>query len=327
MSQIRDASPGTQASRAKRRLSIAPAYLFLVVLLAVAALSQPRFLTVTSLRNTLIQSTALGIVAVGQTMVILTSGIDLSVGATISLSNVLAAVLMQRYPGGMTWILPLCLGAGLAIGLVNGVAIAYGRLVPFIITLAVGTMVQGLTLAILSQPGGLVTAQLRVLARGSLGLVPLPIILLVALYIVVTLILTRTPYGLSVYAVGGNENSARLSGIRTKRVLLSVYLLSSLLAAAAGVFLAARIGSGDPRVGDPFSLDAITAAILGGTSLFGGVGTLPGTLAGVLIIGVLSTVLNMNNISPFYQWIVKGLILIIALTVDFWRKVQRREKG
>ncbi len=327
MSQTRETSPGKPVPRARRKLSISAVYPFLLALFVLAALSQPKFLTVASLRNTLIQSTALGITSVGQTLVILTSGIDLSVGSTISLSNVLAAVLMQRYPGGIAWIVPFCLGAGMAIGLINGVAVAYGRLIPFMITLAVGTVVEGLTLAIQSQPGGLVTAQLRVLARGSLGPVPLPIILLAAIYLAVTFILKRTPYGLSIYAVGGNESSARLSGIRTARVLLSVYVISGVLAAAAGVFLAARIGSGDPLVGQPFSLDAITAAVLGGTSLFGGVGTLPGTLAGVLIIGALSTILNLNNTSPFYQWIVKGLILIVALAVDFWRKARGTEKG
>jgi len=226
---------------------------------------------------------------------------------------------MKPYPDRVFEIVVLCLASGLLIGLANGLAIAYLRLNPFIITLATGIIIQGLTLGIMYQPGGLVTPDFVKIAKISIGPIPYAFFYIIILYLVGTYILRRTPFGLSIYAIGGNETSARLSGIRTKRVLIYVYMISGFMASLAGLFIASRIGSGDPIVGDPFSLDSITAAVLGGTSIFGGVGTLIGGLAGAFIITILSTILNLNNISPFYQWIAKGITLIAALAIDLWR--------
>jgi len=305
-------------------LRIGPVYYALVTILAIGTISQPTFLTLRSVRNILVSATPWSIATIGQTVVILTAGIDLSVGPVISMTNVIAADLMKKYPEQAILIILLCLAAGLMVGIVNGLAVAYLRLNPFIITLATGTAVQGLALEIMYQPSGMVTSGFRQVSRGTLGPIPYAVGYLLILYLVGSYILKRTPYGLSIYAVGGNETSARLSGIRTKRILLSVYAISGLLATCAGLFIASRIGSGDPLVGEPYALDSITAAVLGGASLFGGVGDLWGGLAGALIIAILSTLLNMNNINPFYQWIIKGAILIGALAIDFFRKGGRQ---
>jgi ribose transport system permease protein len=317
---IQRAETGNMHRRKKNVfLKIGPVYYALILLCVVGTITQPTFISLRNFRNILISGTPLAIVTIGQSLTLLTAGIDLSIGSVISLTNTLAAFLMKPYPDLVFEIVLLCLASGLLIGLVNGLAIAYLRLNPFIITLAIGIIVQGITLGIMYQPGGLVTAGFGKISNISIGPIPYAVFYIIFLYLIGAYILKRTPFGLSIYAIGGNEISARLSGIRTKRVLIFVYMISGFTASLAGLFIASRIGSGDPIVGDPFSLDSITAAVLGGTSLFGGVGTLTGGLAGAFIITILSTTLNLNNISPFYQWIAKGITLIAALAIDLWR--------
>lgn len=303
---------------------IGPVYYALALLFLIGAISHSALLNERSLRNIVVSSTPLCIATVGQTLTMLTAGIDLSIGSVISLTNVVAAFLMRQNPEHVVSIVVLCLAIGVALGALNGFAVAYMRLNPFILTLATGIVVQGLALEIMYQPGGLVTRSFRMVARGTFGPFPYSVFYLLFLYVIGAYIIKRTTYGLSIYAVGGNELSSHLSGIRTKRVKASVYIISGFLASCSGLFLSSRIGSGDPLVGEPYSLDSITAAILGGVSLFGAVGDLWGGLAGAMIIGTLSTILNLNNISTFYQWIIKGCILIAALALDLWRK---RGKG
>jgi ribose transport system permease protein len=291
-----------------------------LLLILIGAISQSAFLNERSLRNILVSSTPLSIATVGQTLTMLTAGIDLSIGSVVSLTTVVAAFLMRQYPNDVVAIVLLCMVTGVAVGTLNGLAVGYLRLNPFILTLAAGIVVQGLALEIMYQPGGLVTRGFQIVARGTIGPVPYSFFYLLFLYLMGTYVLKRTTYGLSIYAVGGNELSAHLSGIRSKRVTASVYIISGFLASCGGLFIASRIGSGDPLVGEPYSLDSITAAILGGVSLFGAVGDLWGGLAGAMIIGILSTMLNLNNISSFYQWIFKGVILIAALALDLRHK-------
>lgn len=297
-----------------------PVYAVLIALIVFAGIYQPRFLTWTVIRNTLVQSTGLGLSAVGQTFVMLTGGIDLSIGPVISLTNSLAADILSQNADALWLVVIVTLAIGLVVGLLNGFAVAYGRLNAFIFTFALGSVLQGLSFEVLYQPGGLVTPALRSIARGSLGPIPLPIIYLVVIFLMAWYVLRRTIYGLRIYAIGGNPDSASLSGVPTRRIIVSVYVISSLCAALAGLFLAARVGSGDPLLGEPFTLDSVTAAAVGGTSLFGGIGGVIGTLAGTLILGILSVILNLSGISSFYQWVVKGLILILALAIDVGKK-------
>ncbi len=315
-----------ESQSAPRRLlrilgGIGPVYYALVALILVAYYTEPVILTERSIRNIIIGSTALGIVTIGQTLTMLVAGIDLSIGSVMSLITVIAAVQMRDHPDKVGEIVLLCLGVGLGVGIVNGIGTAYLKINPLIFTLASGTAIQGWALHILYSPGGRVTREFREVARGMwTDSIPNAAIYLLVLYGVGWFILRHTAFGQSIYAVGGNEDSARLSGLHTQRIKLTVYALSGVLASLGGLFLVGRIGSGDPLVGEPFTLDSITAAVLGGTSLFGGVGGLWGGLAGVFIFGLLSTMLNLNNVSSFYQWILKGAILIGALAVNFLRR-------
>ncbi len=317
----------TKSLRRPRRSligKIRPVYYALILLCAIGIITQPNFLTLRNVRNIILSTTPWAIATIGQTLALISAGIDLSIGPVISLTNTVAAFLMKIYPEQMIGIVFLCVSFGLLVGLVNGFAIARLRLNPFIFTLASGTVIQGVTLGIMYQPGGLVTEEFLKVSRAAIGPVPFAVFYLLILYLVGSFILKRSLFGLSIYAIGGNETSARLSGIRVQRVLIGVYTLSGFLASLAGLFIASRIGSGDPLVGDPISLDTITAAVLGGTSLFGGVGDLVGGLAGSFFIGTLSTTLNLNNVSPFYQWIVKGFTLIGALAIDLVMQARRK---
>jgi len=306
--------------------NIGPVYYALLVLIIIGAATQPSFTTIRNVRNIIISTTPWAIASIGQTMALLTGGIDLTIGSIISLTNTLAAFLMKQSPDQVLGIVLLCIASGTFIGFINGLGVAYLRLNPFIFTLATGIATQGITLAIMYQPGGLVTEEFLKVSRANIGQIPVAFLYIIVIYAICWFFLHKTPFGLSVYAIGGNEAAARLSGIRVNRTKLAVYTISGFLAALAGLFIASRIGSGDPIVGEPISLDTITASVLGGTSLFGGVGGLVGSLSGSFFIGILSTTLNLNNVSPFFQWVIKGLILIIALILDLWRKSSNRQK-
>jgi len=305
--------------------NIGPVYYALFILIIIGIISQPTFTSVRNLRNIIITTTPWAIASIGQTMVLLTAGIDLSLGSVISLTNTVAALLMKQNPEMMLAIVALCIISGTFVGFINGIGIAYLNLNPFILTLATSVATQGITLAIMYQPGGLVTELFLKVSRAELGPIPVALLYILFFYLLGWFVLRKTPFGLDVYAVGGNEAAARLSGIRTKRVKLAVYTISGFLAALAGLFIASRIGSGDPLVGNTMATDTITASVLGGTSLFGGVGGLIGSLMGSFFIGTLSSTLNLNNVSPYIQWIVKGLMLIVALALDLWQKGNHRK--
>ena len=326
MKNSKTLSPSRESKGLLQALSnIGPVYYALVILIIIGVVSQPTFTSVRNARNIIISTTPWAITAIGQTMVLLTAGIDLSLGSIISLTNTLAAFLMKQSPEQMVAIVFLCIASGIVVGFINGVGVAYLKLNPFIFTLATGIVTQGITLAIMYQPGGLVTDQFLKISRASIGPIPAALFYILILYAMGWFLLKMTPLGLAIYAVGGNETAARLSGIDTKRIKLAVYTISGFLASLAGLFIASRIASGDPIVGDPISLDTITASVLGGTSLFGGIGGLIGSLSGSFFIGILSSTLNLNNVSPFLQWIIKGLMLIIALALDLWQKPGKRK--
>jgi len=306
--------------RLTRLLEGAGNTVFLVLLIAAAVAIEPVLLNERAIRNVLTTASPLMLVAAGQALVMLTGGIDLSVGSVLSLANVLAAGLMQKSPELAPLIVLGCLAAGLLVGLVNGWLVAYARLNPLIITLAVAMAVQGLTLQIMNQPSGLVTPGFREIARATLGPVPTAAIVLALLFVCLAAYLRQTPSGLALFAVGGNEAGARVSGLPTRRLKLAVYAASGLLASCAGLLLASRVGSGDPLIGEPYSLDSITAAVLGGTSLVGGVINLAGTFVATVLLTMINTLLNLKGISPFFQWIVKGVILIAALALDLLRR-------
>jgi ribose/xylose/arabinose/galactoside ABC-type transport system permease subunit len=285
---------------------------FILLCLALTLLSD-RFLTPSNLLNVLRQATINGIIAVGMTCVILTAGIDLSVGSTLALSTVVAASLMQEgLPVALAMAAGLALGT--AVGLVNGLIIAQARVPPFVVTLGMMTIGRGLALTytqgrpITGLPEGF-----RFIGAGFLGPVPMPIVIFAVVFASGYFGLTRTVIGESVYALGDNPVAARLAGIRTSRIIMLVYAVSGLLSALAGLILVARLNSAQPTAGLGFEFDAIAAVVVGGTSFAGGEGGLLGTLLGVLIIQVLNNGLNLLNVSPLWEGVVKGVVIALAL--------------
>ncbi|MCF6093786.1 ribose ABC transporter permease [Microaerobacter geothermalis] len=282
----------------------------------ILSILEPRFLTVSNLFNVVRQVSINAILAFGMTFVILTGGIDLSVGSILALVGALVAGMMT---GGIDPVLAVIagIGVGAILGGINGVLVAKGKLAPFIVTLATMTIYRGLTLVYTEgRPITGLPDEFRFLGRGELLGIPVPIILTFLLFILLLIVMEKTTFGRRVYALGGNEEAARLSGIKTNRSKIWVYVISGMTAAVSAIILTSRLNSAQPTAGFAFELDAIAAVVLGGTSLAGGYGTLGGTLIGALIIGILDNGLNLLNVSSFYQQVVKGLVILIAVLLD-----------
>jgi ribose transport system permease protein len=296
------------------------ALLALLLVGAFAAVRYERFLTEENLTNVLRQQSMLGLVALGMTFVILTGGIDLSVGALVAVAGVAAASLAGQ---GVVVALVAGVGIGAALGLTNGLFIAKARIQPFIVTLAMMIAARGAALLYTNEKSVGVGPQalgFRQLARGEvyLGLfsVPYPVVALALAFVVGGLMLNYTRFGRHVYALGDNEEASRLMGLNVGRVTLGVYVLSGALAGLAGVLDAARLGSGRPVAGVGWELDAIAAVVVGGTLLTGGQGGVGSTLVGVLLLGVILNVLTQENISPWWQLVLRGVILLAVVIVQ-----------
>jgi ribose transport system permease protein len=279
----------------------------------VLSLLSDRFLTVGNLTNVLRQSTINLIIAIGMTYVILTAGIDLSVGAVLALSTVVTADLLQRgVPVLPTVILGLVLGG--VLGFSNGLLISRLKVPPFVATLGMMTVARGLALTYTQ--GRPITGMpdiFRYLGTGYLGPIPMPIIIAGITFLAGYILLTRTRMGMYIYALGNNPVAAHYTGIATSNYITFVYVLAGSLAALAGMILVARLDSAQPTAGISYEFDAIAAVVVGGTSFAGGVGSLMGTLLGVLVISVLNNGLNLLNVSSFYQPVVTGVVIALAL--------------
>ena len=292
----------------------------LIVLMAAVAVMSPSFLTVDNLLNILRQTSINAVIAVGMTYVILSGGIDLSVGSVLAFCGAVCAWLVA---GDLSiWLaIPFSLLLGAGLGAVNGIVIGTGGVQPFVATLVAMTMLRGATLVftdgrpITTGTGAAADAFWSVGGGYLLG-IPVPVVVAAVVFAVCGLVLTRTRFGRYTYAVGGNEVVARLSGIRVNLEKTTIYALSGLLAALAGVILTARLESAQPTAGAGYELDAIAAVVVGGTSLSGGKGTLFGTLVGALIIGVLNNALNLMDVSSYYQMIAKGAVILLAVLAD-----------
>jgi ribose transport system permease protein len=284
-----------------------------VILCLVLSLLSDRFLTWTNALNVLRQSSINGIIAVGMTMVILTRGIDLSVGAVLALSSVVTADLLQMgLPVPLAILVGLALGA--TLGSASGLLVSRLRIPPFIATLGLMTVSRGLALTYTQgMPITALPASFNFLGAGSLGPIPMPIILAAVIFLAGHFLLTRTNLGQYIYALGDNPVAARLSGISTRKVTFFVYALTGFLAALAGMILAGRLDSAQPTAGYGYEFDAIAAVVVGGTSLAGGEGTLFGTLVGALLIGVLNNGLNLLNVPSLWEQVVKGVVIALAL--------------
>lgn len=285
---------------------------FVLLCLGLSALSD-RFLTLSNGINVLRQSTTNGIISVGMTFVILTAGIDLSVGSLLALTSVVTADLLQK-----GWGVPQAVPTGLALGgfmgLINGLIITKTKIPPFIATLGMMTFARGAALTyVQGRPVTGLTESFLFIGKGYLGPVPMPIIIAAIVFILGYVLLSRTKAGEYIYAIGDNKEAARLSGVSIDRYTGLVYAICGFLTALSGIILTARLNSAQPSSGVGYEFDAIAAVVVGGTSLAGGEGRLGGTLLGVLIIEVLNNGLNLLNVSSFWQPVVKGVVIALAL--------------
>jgi ribose/xylose/arabinose/galactoside ABC-type transport system permease subunit len=276
----------------------------------------PFFLTVSNLLNVAEQAAIIAIVAVGMTFVIITGGIDLSVGSVLAFAGVvMASVLHLEVPVPLA--LAVALGTGLCCGLVNGALITVGRLPPFIATLGMMSVARGTALMFTEgRPVSGFSGGFRSLATGELLGIPVSVVIMVGVYVVAHFVLTRTKLGRYTYAIGGNEEAALLSGVNVRLYKAAVYGLSGMLSGLAAVLLTARLNSAQPIAGMMYELDAIAATVIGGTSLLGGEGTVVGTLIGALIMAVLRNGLNILGVSSFVQQVVIGSVIIAAVLLD-----------
>ncbi|MCU1531467.1 MAG: Monosaccharide-transporting ATPase [Arthrobacter sp.] len=291
----------------------------LVVLIALVALMiviAPNFASVNNLLNIARSISINAILAAGMTFVILAAGIDLSVGSILAVSGVASVMTgMAGFPAPVAILVGVLTGA--VCGLINGVLSAYLSLAAFIVTLGTMTFLRGLAYTMTDgQPIVSNTLNFRDIGNGYIAGIPIPVVIMVIVYIVAWFVLERTRYGRHVYAVGGNAEAARLAGINVKRIITSVYIIAGACAGLAGVIFSARVVSAQPTAGTGYELDAIAAVVLGGTSLIGGRGRIYGTLIGSIILGVLSTGLILMNVQFFTQLLIKGLVIILAVAID-----------
>jgi ABC-type sugar transport system ATPase subunit/ribose/xylose/arabinose/galactoside ABC-type transport system permease subunit len=311
LSRVRPRAP----ARWDPRWAVVGVYAVLLAVLLSAGMMSPTFRTPANLETVLRQAVPLGLVSVGQTICIISGGIDLSVSSVITVTALMGAVLMN---GRSEMIVPAAaavLSVGVLVGLVNSALVVVVRLPAFIATLGTMSILRGVALGYTKVPVGLTAPEVRWLVDGRVLGVPVPVLILLGVCAAGTGALRATAFGRHLYAVGGNVDLARLSGIATGRVRTASFLISSLAAALAGFYLVSRMGVGDVQIGPGFEFDSITAAVVGGTSLAGGRGSIVGTLAGVLIIIVLNNFMNQLNVNWWYQQVVKGIIILLAVSI------------
>ncbi|UQN15067.1 ABC transporter permease [Gulosibacter sp. ACHW.36C] len=293
--------------------------IFALVLLYLS-IAAPNFLTIDNLINVVRQSSIIGIIALGMTFIMITSGIDLSVGSVVGIAGMVFAILAPA--SGTAFWLPMIagLGAGLFVGFLSAALVVWGKILPFLATLA--TMAIARTAALVITDGQVVSGlsgPAEWIGSGFIGPIPVPVIIFLLAAVVCDFVLSRTKFGSHVYAVGGNEESAQKVGISVPRVLFTVYLIGGVLAALGGLVLAGRLDSAAPTAGLTYELQVIAAVVIGGTNLFGGSGTIRGTVVGVLLLAVIMNGMNLLGISSYYQQGVQGLILALAVLLNRWK--------
>ena len=303
----------------KRNLGSIIALLIMCVLLS---FTTSTFLVANNLLSTLRNVCVNCLIAFGITCVLISGGIDLSVGSVAAASGVLAVRLANaNLPVAVCVIAALLFGA--LIGFCNGFVVSHTDLPPFIVTLSMQIVVRGVSYILTGgQPSQCANDTFNNLGAGNLGIIPIPVIIVIIAMIILMMIINKTAFGRHVYAVGGNREAARYAGVNVRWVQIRVFMMSGMCAALAGVVLAARLYSGQPNVGEGFERDAIAASVLGGTSMGGGVGTLGGTVIGVLIIGVLNNGMNLLKIDTYWQYVVKGAVILGAVYIDYIKRTR-----
>ena len=298
------------------QINIYRSVLILIVICIFASILSSSFLSVSNLFNVVKQITVAGIVGCGMTFVILTGGIDLSVGSIVGLAGAIAAGILVSTENVFLAILA-ALGIGIVCGAINGFFVAQCEIPPFIATLGMMTLLRGCVLVYTKgAPIAIKVDAYKFIGKGTILGVPVPILLLVILYLIAHYILNQTGFGRSIYALGGNKEAARLSGIRVKYSEWIVYIFNSLMSGIAAIVLTARLGSAQSTSGEGIEMDAIAAVILGGTSLSGGTGFVLPTVIGAMIMGIIDNILTLMNVNPHATNIVKGAVVLLAVMVD-----------
>lgn len=298
--------------------------LILLCMILLMSILNPNFLKVRNILNILRQISVTGVIACGVTIVIITSGIDLSSGSLVALTSVVVASF--AHPGKYPLFVPILVGliVGLAVGLLNGGLICKGKIPPFIATLGTMTSARGLALLYSNgRPIGNLSSQFEFIGGGTVLGIPLLIILFILVAIISNFILNKTKFGKNAFALGGNEKAAVVCGVNINKAKMLIYGYAGLLSGLAGIMLTARISAGQPSAGLGYEFDGIIAAVVGGTSLSGGIGTIPGTVIGAMIVGVLNNGLDLMNVSSYWQQILRGAIIVIAIIIDARRNKSR----
>ena len=304
----------------KENLGIIVAFLVLCVFLSVFPKTSGSFFTRQNIFNVLRQISTNLFLACGMTMVIILGGIDLSVGSIIALSGCISAGCVARYNLPLPIALLMGLLVGLLVGMFNGAVISKTTIPAFIVTLATMNIAKGLAYVYTGgSPVRVVTKEWQFLGAGYVGIFPTPVVILVIVLIITAIIMNKTKMGRHMYAVGGNQQAAEFSGIKVEKVKFFVHAFSGLMAGLAGIVLASRMYSGQPTAGDGAEMDAIAAVVVGGTSMAGGSGKIGGTIIGGLIIGVLNNGLNLLNVNSFWQYVVKGVVILLAVFLNYFR--------
>lgn len=315
LTRLRKRGPNERGPDAAATLRKYGAGVALILLLLFSSLQSDRFLQVDNILNVLRQISIVGVLALGMTFVIITAGIDLSVGSMLSVVVVYTADTVQTR-GVLPGVL-MALGLGAGLGLINGLGVAVGKVQPFVMTLGMLAFAKGIALIFTEgQPVAITNDAFLAFGNGRTLGIPNPAVVFLVLLVVCMFVLRGTVFGRSVYAVGSNEEAARLSGIAVRRTKCAVYVISGIMVGVAGVLYASQLGVGTPVAGDGKELDAIAATVVGGTSLFGGVGTAGGTFIGAAILGVLSNILNLSGVSPYVQYLFRGGLIVAAVLIQ-----------
>lgn len=309
----------------KENLGIIVAFLVLFLFLSVNPVTSASFLTSRNMFNVLRQISTNMFLACGMSMVIILGGIDLSVGSVIALSGCTAAACVARYGLPIPVAVLVALVIGTLVGMCNGFVISKTTIPPFIVTLATMNIAKGFAYVYTGgSPVRVVSKEWQFIGAGYIGPFPTPVVIMVVVLIISGLLINRTKFGRHMYAVGGNVQAAQFSGISVARIKFWIYTYSGLMAGLAGIVLASRMYSGQPTAGAGAEMDAIAAVVVGGTSMAGGAGKLGGTIIGALIIGFLNNGLNLMNVNSFWQYVVKGVVILLAVFIDFVRNRNKK---
>ncbi len=307
----------------KNNQSQSKLYMGIVVLIIFIFITVPGFSSSGNITNLILRSVPLLAVSVGQTLVLLTAGIDLSVGAVLALSTAIASSLMQY---NMAFGAIVAIIAGILAGTINGLAVTKLKINPFLVTLSTTIIIGGIALFIRPYPGGIIPIEFVNFITYRIGIVPSSaIIIFVAITVIGILLLKKSIFGRHLFAVGGNFEAARLAGINADRVIVIAYMLSGFFASIGGLYMAARMSCGDPNVGGPFQMESITAAVLGGTALTGGKGGVVGTLLGVILVIMLGNIFNLLNFNIYWQQVTRGIILLIVVGFSKYNLMKKEE--